>query len=174
MTSFQPPGAVRFRLLLTEVETNSSGIHPSTILFESGVLSIPPNPPGDFSNTTVTVTFPEIVLMPTTTYAFVLDPFKDMNVTDNVFAFASTPGHIGYTDGVFFSYQPPLDSARVPIGPRSDHFQADWSDEIHPAATPVDMAFEIRFVPEVNPFWLVAGMLVVGWCLKARRQVELF
>ena len=85
-----------------------------------------------------------------------LDTAADENLSDNVAARATLLQGAGYGGGQFFSYRVPWEQTAGVIGPRSTHFAADWSE--FPAASNVDLAFQITFVPEPSSLLLfVAG-----------------
>jgi hypothetical protein len=167
-------GPVNFRLLLTSVVHDATGIRPNQVLFESAPVSIPyvpptPVPPFSF----IQVAVPDVQLSPATEYAYVLDAATDENLTDNVAARAAVLRGVGYDGGQFFSYRVPWEQTGGVIGPRSTHFAADWAE--FPAADNVDMAFKITFVPEPTGYVLMgigsAGVFLVGIRSHSERRL---
>jgi len=138
-------GPLIMRVLLTSLAIDAGGRRPDQVLFESAPVTIPYT--DDVAPLSlVEVTLPDVGILPSTEYAFVLDAATDLTLQDDVAPRGQVQKGEGYNGGRFFSYRVPWEQTGGIVGPRSAHFAADWA-EFTPEQN-VDMAFQITFVPE--------------------------
>jgi hypothetical protein len=144
-----------FHLLITEVEGSGIAFHPTTIVYESGFLSLDSSAP-PFA--TGHIPLPDLVLVPGVTYAFVLDAFVTRDGDDGTIRVGTNGTYAG---GAFYWNQA-FDGTT-----REEHFASEWESA---AQTPhQDLAFQLYFVPEPSPaLLLVTGLL--GFGLRGRRS----
>lgn len=144
-----------FHLLITEVEGSGIDFHPTTIVYESGFLSLDSSAP-PFA--TGHIPLPDLVLVPGATYAFVLDAFVTRDGDDGTIRVGTNGTYAG---GAFYWNQA-FDGTT-----REEHFASEWDSAAQ--TNYQDLAFQLHFVPEPSPaLLLVAGLL--GFGLRARRS----
>jgi hypothetical protein len=166
--AFNPAlGDTNFHLLITGVQSNTptiaienqSPIRPSTVLFESGNMTVG----ADAGWTTFSVNLGGLSLVPGQTYAWVLDAF----VTSNGMAPAgASVAAVGgetdvYPDGQFFYFNVANNG-----NDRSEQFaSSDWQN-LSPSDHR-DLAFQMTFIPEPSSLALatfgIVGLAAWRW-----------
>lgn len=151
-----------FRLLVTELDT-TSGVRPTTVLFESNTLHVPvfPIQAEPFA---YTVNLGGLALAPGEQYAWILDSFV---VSDGLHSTSSTGIDLlaAYADGqeIF------LDLGPFPSGTRAEHFAMDWG-----TGPGNDLAFLLTFEPSAislpGSFPLLATGLAVMLAFRLARS----
>jgi len=167
-------GPVTLRVLLTSIVFDGTGFHPDQVLSESSPVVIPHKEVGsqpfwDF----IDVDVPDVSLQPSAQYAFLLDAADDLNLQDDVHAFAQVASANGYNGGQFWDTRIPWDQNGGNIGTRQQNFAQTWNT--FPASQNVDMAFRITFVPEPSA-WLLGLLAATEGCFVAswNRRIVLF
>lgn len=135
-----------FRVLLTEVDSSTTAIHPTKVLFESATFHVPLSWPGALD--AIVVDLGGLRLDANREYAFILDHFVVANAAD---VFMRTGIGINYDGGFAFSF---LTGGVLPGGTRQDHFASNnW------IMTATDLAFTLDYsVIRVPGSWLLLLM----------------
>jgi len=159
------PDDVDFHVLITEVSGSGLTFHPTVVLFESDTVTFSSAAPP----TVVHIPLPNLALVPSKTYAFILDAFVTRDGSDGT-ALVATNGT--YADGAFYFNQGFAGSSRT------DHFADQWffAESIYPPDFH-DIAFQLSFAePDISVGGTVTGVnprRVVCKNLTTRKHVTI-